>query len=125
MRIVYSRANYAHDHEGTKFTIPSPTQPDLSFSVKQLVAEHSVGALPSLASLQEFFDDDEDMEGHNDVRFADKADALEKYLAANEIRRSVFEKLKSMHDFKKKQELEELGKYRRTYGSLPDIDDKK
>ena len=56
--IICSKYSYVHGHKGRHFTIPSATVPDLSYDIKQLIAEHSIGALPSLASLQEWFDED-------------------------------------------------------------------
>ena len=121
--IICSKYSYVHGHKGRHFTIPSATVADISYDIKQLIAEHSIGALPSLASLQEWFDEDEEMTGAGDFRADDRAEALRKYLDANSIRREVFEKLKSMHDFKRRQEIEELGRYRRVYGAAPPDED--
>lgn len=102
--------------KGQRFEEPSVTQPDLAYSIKQLVTDFSVGQLPSMAQLQNWLDDDdEEMNGENDLRFADRAEALEEYLAANNIRRSIFERVKKQKEFRDKQNAEELAALRARY----------
>lgn len=102
--------------KGQVFSEPSITQPDLAYSIKQLVTDFSVGQLPSMAQLQNWMDDgDEDMVGDNDLRFSDRAEALEEYLAANKIRRSIFERVKRQKEFRDKQNAEELEALRSRY----------
>lgn len=109
---------YHHSHPGTKFPTPSFTVPDLSYSIKQLINEFAINQLPSLASLQAYFDEDEEMTGENDLRFADRAEALEKYLEASHVRRSIFDKVKSMHEFRKKEDERLLERYKKQYGDV-------
>ena len=100
--------------KGQEFKEPSITEPDLAYSIKQLVTDFSVGQLPSMAQLQNWMDDgDEEMIGENDLRFADRAEALEQYLAANHIRRSIFERVKKQKEFRDKEREEELAALRK------------
>lgn len=117
------KVNSAYDFAlpvGQVFTEPSITEPNLSYSIEQLVADYSVGKLPSLSSLQTYLDDstDENMEATEDIRFADKADALEKFLQANSIRRSIYERVKASHDFHRKKQEDLLSRYRAKFGEL-------
>lgn len=108
---------------GQEFTEPSITQPDLAYSIRQLVTDYSVGQLPSLSQLQQYIDDDDDesMNGEHDLRFADKADALEKFLDANKLRRSIFERVKKQQEFKAKQNADMVAKYREKFGDLGEV----
>ena len=115
---------------GQIFEVPSATQPNLAMSLEQLVAEYSVGNLPNLSVLQDYFDaelpednpnaDLSEMELHseNDPKFADKADMLERFLESSNIRKAVFNKLKQQHEFKKQKEAKLLEAYRTKFGEL-------
>ena len=112
---------------GQIFEVPSATQPNLAMSLEQLVAEYSVGNLPNLSVLQNYFDVDqpEDVPGaevelhsENDPKFADKADMLERFLESSNVRKAVFNKLKQQHEFKKQKEAKLLEGYRSKFGEL-------
>lgn len=99
---------------GQIFEVPSATQPNLAMSLEQLVAEYSVGNLPNLSVLQNYFDVDQpedapnaDVELHseNDPKFADKADMIERFIESSNVRKAVFNKLKEQHEFRKRKKL--------------------
>ena len=80
----------------------SITQPDLAYSLKELVEMYSVGQLPSLRELQTLFSDNDDVDDDSqDVRAADKADAYLIALENNRFRRSILERVKKLHDKRK------------------------
>lgn len=87
---------------------PSITQPDLSYSVKQLVEQYSIDQLPPMALLQPLFDEDQDDDAVVDaiasIRGADRAD---RYLAALEnvrLRDGILDRVKRLAEFRKKEE---------------------
>ena len=98
---------------GQTFSEPSLTVPDLSYSVKQLIADGAVGQLPPLSRLR--WDDidentdndlDENLEfdTYSDIRFSDRADAYEQMNASSSVINSIKLKVKAMRDFKRRQE---------------------
>lgn len=119
--VICGHYSYENDNKGVKFNIPSPTTGDLSHSIKDLLNTLSIDQLPSVASLQQYFDDmdDVDMDASSDVRVSDKVEALQRFLDANNMRRSVFDRLKQLHDFRKNEWRNDLERYRRAYGDLP------
>lgn len=90
----------------------SLTQPDMAYSIKQLVADYSVGQMPSLAQLQQYLADEEDVDDVEntfaDVRFADKADMFEQTSQSRKIKKAFLEKVKEMHRFKESSKHEDV-----------------
>lgn len=84
---------------GQKVFETSITQPDMSYSVKELVDQFSQASLPSMAVLQPWLDEAIDIEdSSNDFGFGgDKAEIFEKFLESNQLRQSIFEKLKARY----------------------------
>lgn len=95
----------------SKFGV-SLTQPDMAYSIKQLVADYSVGQMPSLAQLQQYLADEEDVDDVEntfaDVRFADKADMFEQTSQSRKIKKAFLEKVKEMHRFKENTKHEDI-----------------
>lgn len=95
--------------DGEKFTMPSLAVPDLSYSIKQLVQQFSVGQLPTLAELQQYIEEEEEsyaldyegMSSDNDLRFADKADAFAAILENYNLRATLKARAKQILDFGK------------------------
>ncbi|MGN1236414.1 MAG: hypothetical protein ACI4TS_03105 [Bacteroidaceae bacterium] len=108
---MYIRNFYSTRSEinGQMFDEPSLTVPDLSYSIKQLVTEFQVGQLPTLNNMQFYLDEDdsdENLSAINDMRFADKADAYQQIFNSNKVTKVVFEKVKKMREFNKRQKEE-------------------
>lgn len=89
--------------------MPSLAVPDLSYSIKQLVQQFSVGQLPTLAELQQYIDEEEEafsvdyegMSSDNDLRFADKADAFAAVLENYNLRATLKARARQILDFGK------------------------
>ena len=102
-KTVYTpfRTKYTNrpENRGERDFSASITQPDLSYSVNELVNQFAIGSLPSLAELQPWIGDsyDED-DTSGDFGFGkDKAGMLEDWLNANSLRRDIFEKLRARY----------------------------
>lgn len=90
---------------GEKDFAPSVTQPDITYSVRQLVEEYSIDALPPMALLQPLFDEDGvDEDYMAALRGADRADRSMLALQNTKLRDSIIEKVKKMHEFRKERE---------------------
>lgn len=86
---------------------PSITRPDLAYDLKQLVEEYSIDALPPMALLQPLFDDNEDMVDDDymaALRGADRADRSLIALQNTKLRDEIIDKVKKMHDWRKKRD---------------------
>lgn len=124
IKSFYDALALSEDVKGQEFHEPSITEPDRATSIKMLIAKYSQGQLPALSELQPYLDapdvpsDDLDLDDSKDLRVADKADLLEKFLEANNIRRSIFEKVKAQHKWNKQQQEKELQQYRDKYGKI-------
>lgn len=120
--MIKSYYNYRRCSSGREFVEESLAVPNLATDIKQLVADYSVGQLPSIAELNKYYDFDKDSvlvdNDEEDLRFSDRADMFENFLSANSIRRTIFERVKKNEKIRRDKEREELESYRKRYGSL-------
>lgn len=85
---------------------PSITQPDLAYSIRDLVENYSVDQLPPMALLQPLFDEENepDTDYMAAIRGADRADRSLLAMENAKLRDDIIERVKRSHEWRKAYE---------------------
>lgn len=86
------------------FSIPSITQPDCAYRIKDLYDLYAVGQLPPLARLQTIYDDDETLEASTVPKFHDLTEIETAQREISPVLKAVMSKVKKMRDYMKQHE---------------------